>query len=52
MGIEVKTPDCEYNKLIECSPDCRQCWRCGWNPKVMSDRLKRFYSRMNEEEKE
>lgn len=48
--MDAKEPDCKYNKLLECPPDQRQCWRCGRNPRVMSDRLAKFYGRRNEEE--
>lgn len=52
MGVEVKTPDCQYNSLLECPPEQRQCWRCGWNPKVMKERLQKFYAGAEQKEEE
>ena len=52
MGVDVKTPDCKHNSMLECPPSERQCWRCGWNPKVMNERLQKFYAANKKEEEE
>ena len=49
MEIETKAPDCQYNRMLECEPP-RQCWRCGWNPKVMNERLQKFYAGAEQKE--
>ena len=45
-------PDCKYNNQLICEPCQRQCWRCGWNPKVMTDRLEKLYRNLKKEENE
>ena len=51
MEIETKAPDCKYNRMLECPPGAHKCNRCGWNPKVMKERLQKFYNPAKEEEK-
>lgn len=45
-------PDCKYNSQLICEPADRRCAKCGWNPKVMNERLEKFYAGTKKEEKE
>lgn len=36
-----KLDDCKYSSMIECQPSGRNCERCGWNPAVREERLRR-----------
>ena len=48
---ELNYTPCKFNALVGCPESGRSCWRCGWNPEVMTDRLKKFYNPEKEEEK-
>lgn len=40
--MSIPTFDCPYNEGVACDKDKQQpCHRCGWNPKVAQDRLKK-----------
>ena len=35
-----KNTDCPYNEGLICEK--KECWRCGWNPKVAEVRMARM----------
>ena len=49
-GTVAKDFDCKYNHLLECPPEQRQCWRCGWNPDVSCERRKKLAEKLNKKE--
>lgn len=47
---ESNEPVCIYNPAIICSPRCRNCESCGWNPQVAKARLKKIGYRPDAQE--
>ena len=38
-----KMEQCQYCEGVECSsPERAKCSQCGWNPKVMAERMKQL----------
>lgn len=35
-------PQCKYNAAVDCDRTRRKCEKCGWNPKVESQRKRRL----------
>ena len=36
-------PDCPYQETVACDLSERRCNKCGWNPEVAEQRLKRMF---------
>lgn len=33
--------NCVHNTMVECAGDFRPCYKCGWNPTVYEERVKK-----------
>lgn len=46
MDKNRKTMVCPHNEGCSCTEAQRQCWKCGWNPKVAQKRIEKSMKKM------
>ena len=34
---------CVFNSMVDCETTMHKCLKCGWNPKVKEDRMKKAF---------
>ena len=45
-SVRNATPRCKFNDGVLCG-DQEHCAKCGWNPEVYKERLRRYYKKHN-----